>query len=47
LFEKIRAGMDAIGTRVARPEPDGLTLVDVKAIHAQARQLNLAIQQVQ
>jgi len=47
LFEKIRAGMGVIRTRLDRPESDELTLVDVKAIHAQARELNLAIQQVQ
>ena len=42
LFEKIRTGMDSIRTLLNRT-PDQLTLADVKTLHAQARELNLAI----
>jgi len=42
LFEKIRTGMDSIRTLLNRT-PDKLTLADVKTLHAQARELNLAI----
>jgi len=42
LFEKIRESIDAIGATLNK-SPDKLTLVDVQAIQAQTRELNLAI----
>lgn len=42
LFEKIRAGVEAIRT-LLNHAPDKLTLAEVKTLHAQARELNLAI----
>ncbi len=46
LFERIRKGTDAIGA-ILNKSPDKLTLLDVQAIHAQARELNLAIRRVE
>jgi hypothetical protein len=46
LFEKIRKGVDAIGATLSKAS-DKLTLVDVQAIQAQARELNLAIRRVE
>jgi hypothetical protein len=42
LFEKIRTGVDAIRT-LLNHAPEKLSLEDVKKLHAQARELNLAI----
>jgi hypothetical protein len=42
LFEKIRAGLEAIRT-LLNDAPDNLTLAQVKTLHTQARELNLAI----
>ncbi len=42
LFEKIRTGVGAIGTLLNRA-PEKLSLEDVKTLHAQAKELNLAI----
>jgi hypothetical protein len=46
LFEKIRAGVSAIQVSLSRATVNGLTLADVKATHAQARELDLAIRQI-
>jgi hypothetical protein len=46
LFEKIRKGTNRIEATLNK-SPDKLTLLDVQAIHAQARELNLAIRQVE
>ncbi len=46
LFEKIRAGVSAIQVSLSRATVNGLTLADVKAMHAQARELDLAIRQI-
>jgi hypothetical protein len=43
LFEKLRAGVSAIRTLLNRAPPDKISLSDVKELHAQARELNLAI----
>ena len=42
LFEKIRAGVEAIRTLLNRA-PEKMSLEDVKTLHAQAKELNLAI----
>jgi hypothetical protein len=42
LFEKIRAGVGTMGT-LLNNAPDELSLAQVKTLHAQARELNLAI----
>ena len=42
LFEKIRAGVEAIRT-LLNHAPDELSLAQVKTLHTQARELNLAI----
>lgn len=42
LFEKIRGGVGAIRT-LLNNAPDALTLAQVKTLHAEARELNLAI----
>jgi hypothetical protein len=42
LFEKIRAGVGAIRT-LLNHAPDKLSLAEVKTLHAQAKELNLAI----
>ena len=42
LFEKIRAGVEAIRVLLNRA-PEKLSLEDVKTLHAQAKELNLAI----
>jgi hypothetical protein len=46
LFEKIGKGIGAIGATLNK-SPDKIALVDVRAIHAQARELNLAIRRVE
>lgn len=46
LFEKIRAGVNAIHVSLSKATVNGLTLADVKTMHAQARELNLAIRQI-
>jgi hypothetical protein len=43
LFEKLRAGVSAIRTLLNHAPPDKMSLVEVKALHAQARELNQAI----
>jgi hypothetical protein len=43
LFEKLRTGIDAIRTLLNHAPPDKMSLSEVKALHAQARELNLAI----
>ncbi len=43
LFEKLRSGVGAIRTLLNEAPPDNMSLSDVKALHAQARELNLAI----
>jgi len=43
LFEKLRSGIGAIRTLLNHTPPDKMSLSDVTALHAQARELNLAI----
>jgi hypothetical protein len=43
LFEKLRSGVGAIRTLLNHAPPDKMSLSEVKALHAQARELNLAI----
>jgi hypothetical protein len=43
LFEKLRSGISAIRTLLNQAPPDKMSLSEVKALHAQARELNLAI----
>jgi hypothetical protein len=43
LFEKLRAGVDAIRDILDKAPPDTMPLDEVKALHEQARQINLAI----
>ena len=43
LFEKLRSGVGAIRTLLNHAPPDTMSLAEVKALHAQARELNLAI----
>jgi hypothetical protein len=43
LFEKLRAGIGAIRTLLNHAPPDKISLAEVKALHAQAKELNLAI----
>ena len=45
LFEKIRAGVNAIRLSLSKATAVGFKLDDVNAIHKQARELNLAIRQ--
>ncbi len=45
LFEKLRSGVNAIRASSSKGAAEGLKLADVKAIHAHARELNLAIRQ--
>ncbi len=45
LFEKLRAGIKSIEETFGKAKARGLELNDVKVIHAQARELNLAIRQ--
>jgi hypothetical protein len=45
LFEKIRTGVNAIRASLGKAAAAGFRLEDVKAIRAQARELNLAIRQ--
>jgi len=43
LFEKLRSGMGEIRTLLNHAPPDKMSLSEVKELHAQARELNLAI----
>jgi len=43
LFEKLRSGIASIRTLLNNAPPDSLSLADVKTLHVQARELNLAI----
>jgi hypothetical protein len=43
LFEKLRSGIAAIRVLLNHAPPDKMSLAEVKALHAQARELNLAI----
>ena len=43
LFEKVRSGIASIRTLLNNAPPDSLSLADVKTLHIQARELNLAI----
>jgi hypothetical protein len=43
LFEKLRSGIGTIRTLLNHAPPDKMSLSEVKALHAQARELNLAI----
>lgn len=43
LFEQLRSGVGAIRTLLNHAPPDKMSLSEVKALHAQARELNLAI----
>jgi hypothetical protein len=43
LFEKLRSGVDAIRTLLNHAPPDKMSLSEVKALHLQARELNLTI----
>jgi hypothetical protein len=43
LFEKVRTGVDAIRDILDKAPPDAMSLDQVKALHEQARQVNLAI----
>jgi hypothetical protein len=45
LFEKIRTSVNAIRASLSKAAAAGFRLEDVKAIRAQARELNLAIRQ--
>jgi hypothetical protein len=45
LFEKLRSGVNAVHLSLSKAAGEGLKLADVKAIHAQARELDLAIRQ--
>jgi hypothetical protein len=46
LFEKIRTGLKKIGETYARASAEGLKPPEVKSIHEQARELNLAIRRL-
>lgn len=43
LFEKLRSGIGEIRTLLNHAPPDKMSLAEVKALHARARELNLAI----
>jgi hypothetical protein len=43
LFEKLRSGVGAIRTLLNHAPPDKMSLAEVKALHEQARELNLDI----
>jgi len=43
LFEKLRSGIGTIRTLLNHAPPDKMSLSEVKALHAEARELNLAI----
>lgn len=43
LFQKLRSGVDAIRILLNRALPDEMSLQEVKSLHAQARELSLAI----
>lgn len=43
LFEKLRSGVGTIRTLLNHAPPDNMSLAEVKALHTQARELNLAI----
>ena len=43
LFEKLRSGVGTIRTLLNHAPPDKMSLAEVKALHAQAQELNLAI----
>ncbi|HWM25900.1 MAG TPA: hypothetical protein VNP98_13855 [Chthoniobacterales bacterium] len=43
LFEKLRAGVSAIRDLLNQAPPDKMSLSEVKALHAKARELNLVI----
>jgi hypothetical protein len=43
LFVKLRAGVDVIRDLLNHAPPDEMSLAEVKALHAKARELNLAI----
>jgi hypothetical protein len=46
LFEKIRAGVNAIRVSLNKARADGLKRADMKSIHEQARKVNAAIRQI-
>lgn len=46
LFEKIRAGVNAIRVSLNKARVDGLKRADAKSIHEQAREVNAAIRQI-
>ena len=43
LFEKLRAGIDALRAKIDNSPSKGFSIAEVKMIHAQARELNLAL----
>ncbi len=43
LFEKVRSGVGAIRTLLNHAPPDRMSLAEVRSLHTQARELNLAI----
>jgi len=43
LFKKLRAGIGTIANLLNQAPPEKMSLTDVKALHAKARELNLAI----
>jgi len=43
LFVKLRAGVDVIAKLLNHAPPDKMSLSEVKALHAKARELNLAM----
>jgi hypothetical protein len=43
LFEKLRAGLKTVGEIYAHAPAEGLKALEVKSIHEQARELNLAV----
>lgn len=47
LFDKVRAGVDAIRILLDKAPPDDMSAAEVKALHAEARDLNLALAQGQ
>lgn len=43
LFQKLRTGIDALRVKIDKSAPKGFSIAEVKLIHAQTRELNLAM----
>lgn len=43
LFQKLRTGIDSLRAKIDNPPPKGFSIAEIKTIHAQARELNLAL----